>query len=212
MGWSEVLLKPTKRPQVNPILQTNTDNRERVKDFFSDAFIADAFYTCVVPNKEVRKEKTKSIFHLAFTAGLSYGQVFMNPEKTVASLWLPPGESISLFRALRNGVVPLAFNMGVSSSLRFKSLNEQIEHAREELASKRHWYLLLFGVDPKVQRSGLGKAMLQANMQRFADSKVPFYLETFNPNNVAFYNKLGFELLEERKTKEGPVFWCMETK
>jgi ribosomal protein S18 acetylase RimI-like enzyme len=194
------------------ILNTNTVNKERVKDYFADAFFNDAFYVHIVPNEAVRKQKIKSIFDMVFNIGLNYGSVYTDSDNNGAAIWIKPGASVGIIQALQCGIGSLVLNMGVSSSLRFKDLSDEIEHARVSLAPANHWYLLLFGVDPLCHGKGIGSRMMDANLEELGANGVPFYLETFNKNNVGYYKRWGFELIEERKTKSGPVFWSMVRK
>jgi ribosomal protein S18 acetylase RimI-like enzyme len=60
-----------------------------------------------------------------------------------------------------------------------------------------HWYVMVVGVEPAAQGSGVGRALLQPIMDRAQAAGLPCYLETAQPNNVAFYEHLGFRRLVE---------------
>lgn len=55
-----------------------------------------------------------------------------------------------------------------------------------------HWYLALLGVDPSRQGLGLGSRLLEAGLRMVDADHQPAYLETPNPNSVAFYERFGF--------------------
>lgn len=55
-----------------------------------------------------------------------------------------------------------------------------------------HWYLPLIGVDPGVQRRGLGSALLQRAVERCDREGLPAYLEATSARNVPLYERFGF--------------------
>jgi GNAT superfamily N-acetyltransferase len=78
-------------------------------------------------------------------------------------------------------------------------------HPREPL-----WYLQLLVVEPTAQRGGVGAA-LQDHVYRMADrDRLPSYLETQKVENLAYYRRYGYEVVDElHPVKKGPPLWTM---
>ena len=55
-----------------------------------------------------------------------------------------------------------------------------------------HWYLPLIGVQPIYQGHGLGSVLMRPILQRCDEKRLPAYLESTNPRNIPFYERLGF--------------------
>lgn len=73
-----------------------------------------------------------------------------------------------------------------------------------------HWYLFLLVADPEVQRSGIGRALLEDALVEIDKEGVAAYLETQKFDNLAYYQRFGFELIGElTPTKSGPPLYCM---
>ena len=72
-----------------------------------------------------------------------------------------------------------------------------------------HWYLMLLGADPAYQRQGAGTALLQPVLAMSDRDGVPAYLETQKPENVPWYHRFGFEVIEEIKVTGAPQMWAM---
>jgi ribosomal protein S18 acetylase RimI-like enzyme len=53
-----------------------------------------------------------------------------------------------------------------------------------------HVYLWFLAVDPRHQRSGIGRSLLARVCE---DAQAPVYLDTSNPDNVPYYASAGFE-------------------
>lgn len=71
-----------------------------------------------------------------------------------------------------------------------------------------HWYLGLLGVDPPVQRRGLGSALLAAWLAQADRDGLPAYLETDRHENVRFYARAGFDVAGEARVR-GVRIWRM---
>jgi ribosomal protein S18 acetylase RimI-like enzyme len=85
-----------------------------------------------------------------------------------------------------------------------------VELLRARVAPGPHWYLAGIGVDPPEQHRGIGGALLRPGVQGAAADGVPCVLLTNNEANVAFYNRHGFEVVDEGRTPEdGPRAWAM---
>jgi GNAT superfamily N-acetyltransferase len=73
-----------------------------------------------------------------------------------------------------------------------------------------HWYLNLLVADPSDQRGGVGTALLTPMLDRIDEQALPAYLETQNPDNLAYYGRFGFEVREELKpVADGPHLWTL---
>jgi ribosomal protein S18 acetylase RimI-like enzyme len=73
---------------------------------------------------------------------------------------------------------------------------------------ERHWHLGPVAVEPGLQGTGVGGLMLRAfGEQMDAEGEVA-WLETDKPENVVFYRRAGFEVVEEL-TEHGLTNWWM---
>jgi ribosomal protein S18 acetylase RimI-like enzyme len=58
---------------------------------------------------------------------------------------------------------------------------------------EQHWHLLAVGVSAAARGHGHGRDLIAAGMYRAGADGVPVHLETTNPHNLSFYERLGFE-------------------
>ncbi|MGO9558012.1 MAG: GNAT family N-acetyltransferase [Acidimicrobiales bacterium] len=72
------------------------------------------------------------------------------------------------------------------------------------------WYLNLLVADPSAQRSGVGTKLQEMVLERADEEGVPAYLETQNPDNLPYYRRFGYEVVQElHPVKEGPPLWTL---
>ena len=63
--------------------------------------------------------------------------------------------------------------------------------------------------DPDHQSKGLGSAVMKPVLDRCDAEGVGAYLESSKEQNVPFYRRHGFEVIEEAHLPEGPPLWLM---
>jgi len=122
-----------------------------------------------------------------------------------AALWDPPGrwhhssrEQVAMLPA-----VIRAFRGHLGAG---RALTEAMQAVHPE---EPHWYLAIIGSDPTVRGSGCGHALMRSRLDRCDAEHAPAYLESSNPDNIAYYNRFGFEVTGEIVMPDGPTLWSM---
>jgi GNAT superfamily N-acetyltransferase len=129
---------------------------------------------------------------------------------TGAAVWLPPDayprgagrETLGVLRDMRS-VPRLGSRLLVSIRLQ-----NEIHRAHRRM-TEPHWYLSLLGADPSCQRSGVGTALLAPILARCDTEGMPVYLETQREENVPWYHRSGFRVVEEVRVRGCPSLWAM---
>ncbi len=111
-----------------------------------------------------------------------------------------PGPQSGLFEQLRS-----LLGQGVRVSTRWGEVSRAF---MEVHPVEPHWYLSLLGVDPPHQGHGVGLGLIEHWLAAIEQENLPSYLETDRKENVAFYQRVGFQVELELKVLETPV-WCM---
>lgn len=153
------------------------------------AFLEDPVFGWLVQGADREHRLAQAFTAFAGTAVRTPGsKVLVTPERTAAALWLPPGHwrgglreqvrtAPALSRALRGGVL---------RGLRLQAVVER-HHLREP-----HWYLEALGAVPEARGTGVGGRVVQPVLDLCDQARLPAYLESSNPRNWSFYERLGF--------------------
>jgi ribosomal protein S18 acetylase RimI-like enzyme len=90
-------------------------------------------------------------------------------------------------------------------------LFRQIEAAESQIHDASpgpHWFLDVIGVQPSHQGQGIGRSLIQRVIVQADDEKLPILLVTWQPRNLAFYRKQGFEVVcQGEGPAHGPHWW-----
>jgi ribosomal protein S18 acetylase RimI-like enzyme len=110
------------------------------------------------------------------------------------AVWLPPGGFPWTPRRKARATVDFArvFLADPRAYPTFIRYGANLERAHP---ADPHWYLVVMSVRPEFQRQGLGTRLAEPVLQRADRDRVACYLETSDPANVAFYERLGFEVV-----------------
>jgi ribosomal protein S18 acetylase RimI-like enzyme len=126
--------------------------------------------------------------------GHAYG-VFTDGELVGVSLWQPPGRfPLSRTRKLR--MAPALLRSATAAPRAFRRLARSGAALEREFPNEPVWYLEALGVDPGVQRRGVGAALLTAKLVLVDTDRVACYLHTSDHANVEYYRRHGFELTQ----------------
>jgi hypothetical protein len=126
-----------------------------------------------------------------------------------AVLALPPGSFPLTFVRKMKGV-PALLSILRTSPRSLPQLARFTTSIERNFPPDPSWYVELIGVEPRFQGSGLGTRMLASVLERADGDGAPTYLETAQPNNVGYYERFGFHVVEEvTLIPHGPPHWTM---
>jgi GNAT superfamily N-acetyltransferase len=119
-----------------------------------------------------------------------------------AALWLAPGvgPDEAALMAVIEDAMPARLRGAVFS------LMEEMDARRPKY---EHWYLPLIGVEPTHQGQGLGAQLMRPVLERCDEQALPAYLESTNPRNIPFYERLGFRRVRAIQVADSPPLTTM---
>jgi ribosomal protein S18 acetylase RimI-like enzyme len=116
---------------------------------------------------------------------------------SAAALWLPPNvgpDEAAVGEVLQAGV----------SEARLPEVFALLEQMGAFHPTEPHWYLPMIGVDPSEQGRGCGSALLRRGLARCDVAGLPAYLESTSLRNVPLYERFGFKVVGQIKTRNSP--------
>ena len=192
------------------IRSATEDDIEACAGVLARAFHADPGTIVYEPDDEQRARILPGFFRTFVAAALSEDAdlvVAGDPVQGIAS-WFGPerhGPTPEAMGAHGFGAVLEA--SGPDASGRLLAMIGELERQHELLTEGPHLRLEFFGVEPTLQGSGIGTALIEYGHRRADELGLACYLETFTEPNVRYYERRGYKVVGEYTVGDGvPVY------
>lgn len=174
--------------------------------FADDPYMAYLTAGAAAPDRRLRAGWTAILRYAS--AGLT--ATYTTEDRTGVAVWLPPrAPSRSRIDSMRLKVA-MARLRGLRRLRAVSNTVRDIDGRRRRHAPEPHYYLEALAVDVGRQGQGIGTALLAPILEQCDSSGLSASLETVNPRNLPFYERLGFAVVEEVTLPDaGTQCWLM---
>ena len=195
--------KAKKTLTMPPSIQTASDAQsDQVLATTVLAFCTDPFVRWAAPDPHRYLTRYPTLFNVFIRKALEHQTVYCAEGFSGVAVWLPPQAQLDeqdIGLAIQSlGVSPLQEMAG--------SLFEQFMGFHPQ---QPHWYLPLMGVEPSHQRQGVGSALLKHALMACDRDQTVAYLEASSAQNLALYERHGFEVLGTIQAGDSPPIYPM---
>jgi ribosomal protein S18 acetylase RimI-like enzyme len=170
---------------------------QRAIDTIVLAFAADPVERWMYPRAGDYLHHFRAFVEAFAGPALADGTAWMLDDFAAVALWLGPGsqpEGERIVSVLSDSV----------AADRQDDVFVVLEQMDAMHPTSPHWYLPWLAVDPMRQRDGLGGRLLDLGLRRVDRDGLPAYLETPNPQTIAFYERRGFQVTGQARSGECP--------
>jgi GNAT superfamily N-acetyltransferase len=183
---------------------TGGTQEDQAKTFATllSAFRADPVERWLYPDEHDYDEFFPAFLAAFGGAAFANDTVWRLDDFAAVALWLSPGAEPDADEIVR------VLMTTVDEARRGDTLValEQMDAAHPRYP---HWYLPWFGVEARVQGSGLGGTLMVDCLRAVDATRLPAYLETPNPRTISFYERFGFRVTGSTRTVDCPVITFM---
>ncbi len=192
------------------VIKATRQDTEKIATILGEAFKDDPVMSYLLDKPEVGYDFFKSLFRYIYLPfDCSFYVANDQGEMMGCALWSKPGQdpnalSVGFFKMLWHNRKNISFR---SLQRLFAAANlSQNYHPKEP-----HYYLCAIGVQKSFRRQGVASRLL-AHILAIADQEgVPVYLENSKEQNLALYQKHGFEVIQKQvMTDDGYPIWFMQ--
>ena len=194
------------------IISLNPSDHHRAAQLLSDAFFHYPMFTFYFPDPAHRKRTLSWYLGNVLNCTLQYGKAYTTPDLSGVMMLLLPGHTqISLWEYIQNGFFLTPLRLGLKNYVRSMKCESHVGKTHERLMKGiPHYYLWGLAVAPKQSRQGIGKELMQFLLNKADTEGMPIYLETHAEQNVVYYQRYGFGLMETTNVPGYDLpFWCM---
>jgi GNAT superfamily N-acetyltransferase len=179
----------------------------------SRAFFDDPFFTYLLPNDTMRRSRLPFFFRSVYTHMGVHGRIVTVRDDDDTPLgvaaWLTTG-GYPLPITLQLRQIPSSLRAFYRRPRSFTAGNRYMAALIRAHRKDPQWYLMVLCADPSSQRSGVGTMLLEHAFEQVDREGVGSHLETPRYENVAYYQRFGYELIETLTPVEGaPPYYTM---
>jgi len=179
-------------------------------DVLCRTFHNDAYYGYIMPNAKKSMVQLHWWMRILLRYTLKFGDIYYTDDHKAIALWLGPEKPmVNDAKILSMGLIRYPFKVGIRNFLRMIDISEQWGKGHK-LMDKRHYYLMIIGVDPEFQRQGIGSRLMKVGLDKADKEGLDCFLETVTPEYVKFYEKHNFEIMSNSSFAENSQFWLMK--
>jgi ribosomal protein S18 acetylase RimI-like enzyme len=183
-----------------------TEDHSQVVATAVAAFVNDPALRHFFPDERYSQQAT-AFFGYLFDKRVDLGTVWVTERCEAAAMWSPPANSISAHNHQRAvaGYAAMEEVVGVDAARRLRVYNDLVDqHLPGE---DEYWYLGVLATHPEHAGRGYGVEVMCAGLSHATG---PAYLETTQPANVAYYERLGWTVTA-LVTSHTPPIWILRS-
>ena len=190
-----------------------SDSQPGVIAALARAFHDDPLFGFFVPDLVKQTRMVLAFMSAGVKDATPFGEIYLahaDGKVASAAVWLPPG---TYPRGVRRDVLTYARSASTFEHCggrigRAFALLNTVDKAHHEV-HEPHFYLTILGTDPQFQRSGAGSAALAPVLERCDTEGLPAYLETQKEENLCYYARHRFEVMQKIEVERCPPIWTL---
>lgn len=184
-----------------PPIPLRRDQVEQAAAMLARAFQDDPLNRFFLPDAARRRQHLPTVFAWFLRGGLRDGEVLCLGPVLAVVIWTPP-QMTSETQPKASETAEAEWREVIRSFTadeqeRLERLVGYIKAMHTRMMPDPHAQLLVIGVEPAHHGRGLGSALIAPTLARWTAAGIPCYLDTANVDNVRFYERHGFRVLEE---------------
>jgi len=186
--------------------------KRKAANVVASAFSDYPMMTHYFPDAKKRGRKLPWYMERVLNCAVRYGEVFVTDDLSGVMFILLPGHTrLKTSEFIRCGFLFLPVVMGFGNYKKSDECEKFVADTHARLMNGRdHYYLWGLAAGPGTQRKGAGSSLVRTLTDRCDAENMPAYLETHDRNNIAYYERFGFELIHtDRIPDHGLEIWCM---
>lgn len=172
----------------------------QIVDTLVSAFEDDPLTNWIFNDVSARPRQLRKWMGFSAEMGLTRGHFYSAGGHKAAAIWSPP--DVKLFDDLWGPRVAQLLNRELGE--RAGRVIEGLARAMETpISGESHFYLFTLGTHTAHQGQGLGAKVLEDVLAICDAQGLPAHLESSNIRNVPFYQRHGFEVVDEIEVEAG---------
>lgn len=173
------------------MVRANAGDKVLIVRLLSQAFEKNKSVNFIIKDDKNRQKRITALMEYSFDVCFMFGEIYLSNDRNATALLLPSNSKKT---------TPYSIWIDIKLIFRVIGIERIIRVLKREASIKKvqlkndHFYLWFIGVDTDFQHRGIGTQFLIEILNYSKFKGIPLCLETSTPNNISWYQKLGFEI------------------
>lgn len=180
--------------RLQDIRRIGTERTDEIARTLTDAFVEDPFSKWLFGQEQEGLEWR--YWHWCCANHPASGEIHVTGDLSGAALWYPMNLTKSKRLAAAEKQYERNYQQFCLELLKDSGLGSAylriIRQCDKAIPNVPSWYLGSLGVERQSQGKGIGARLLAPMLRRCDEQGLPAYLDSSNPRNISFYERLGF--------------------
>lgn len=197
------------------VVEASKSDTEHLGSILGEVWKDHPLYCYMIEDEAKRHRMARWVNQRVVAYGQHYGTVYTDEGKTGASVFMEAnGQAITLPRLIRLGLHMAPFKMGWSGFRKFLRFSSQTEKVHKRHMPGRHYFEIATAVDAAKHGEGMGAmvttaALVTAGTEVADVAGLPCYTETVFENVVEWYERFGYNVVEEVDIPNVGKLWAL---
>jgi len=185
--------------EIDELYKLTSSDVKAVSKLLSRAFLNWSCAKALVPDEEKRKSNGYYAYKMSAKHIIKCGEAYApSPKLEGVAMWAHSDyDKMSTWQMIKNGGLKILYKMGAKFVREMDICLEFNEKIHYDLIEEPHYHLLWLGVEPELQKTGIGTELMHAMLNKFSKENLKCYLDTQEVENVEYYKRFGFKVLRE---------------
>jgi ribosomal protein S18 acetylase RimI-like enzyme len=176
------------------MIKASVEQKNLIVDILVNAFKDNQSVNFIVKQDEKRIKRISALMDYSFEVCRNFGEVWLADNQQACALTLYPHLKRFSIRGVWLDIKLIFQAIGLSGIFKAAKREAKIKDVQPDIPRSYLWFI---GVNPSVQKSGLGSQLLHEIIDHANFLKLPVYLETSTVVNIPWYQCFGFEIYDE---------------
>jgi ribosomal protein S18 acetylase RimI-like enzyme len=175
-------------------MQNNTTRKQIVIEILYKSFLENRSVNFAVKQDSKREARIKKLMEYSYFQGEQFGEIYLSKDQNACAIILIPSRKKTTLKSIVWDLKVVFNCMGILNVSKVLKREREIKKHHPHFPFLHLWYI---GVNPEFQGQARGTELMARIIHDAKALHLPIYLETSNPKNFPFYEKLGFKMISE---------------
>ncbi len=176
------------------MIKATRKDKKRVLEILTEAFWDDPHILWFTGQGSNKKKGIETMMSHAFEMAITRGEVYLSNDKDAIAIWRNSSKTVVNINTFWENLKFL-YHFGFKKVKAIAALERSVKQWYPK--NTPFYYLYIIGTSKKSRGKGLSSLLMNPILKEADDQDIPVYLETANSQNLAIYNKKGFDNYKE---------------